>query len=236
MSFNIWPQNELLVDRLVSICSAMILQHININNVCFVFSDAVHYTASTLIQRVQEYMVVNMETLLENHMLDDLHPALIRQLSQATREEQARKSPYARSTQMLDQAMALHADWLALQDIPQPILRTSYRASLSKDSVKLSPPGPSKKSKQSDSPIPSPMIMPLSKPLQTVGAEDIFVMDDDIPSSSLMQADPQPQRQLSAKSSLVWRPLEAGPRYVVRPLLCFRPIYHVQYGHESYHG
>lgn len=211
--------NELLIDRLVLICSAVILRHVNINNVCSVFSEATHYTATALIQRVQKYMVVNMETLLENRMLDDLNSALIKQLSNAAREEQARKSPYARSTQMIDHAMALHADWLALQDIPQPIIHSSYRRALSKESVKLSHPGPSKKSKQHDSPLYSPMIVPLPRPLHTAGAEDIFAMDDDIPSSSLMQADPHPQRQLPVKSALVWRALEAAPRTDMKTIM-----------------
>lgn len=153
-----------------------------------------------------------METLLESHMLDDLSPELIRQLSSAVRAEQARKAPYTRSTKMVERAMESFGDWLALQDIPQPVYR-SHKAAFGRGSVKLSPPTPTKRKKSGPhSPMTSPVLTPFKvQSPSTAGVEqDIFIMDDDVPTSPLAS------RQLSSKPSLVWRALSSTPRYALQ--------------------
>lgn len=202
-------QTELLLDRLVLICSAVILRYININNVCSAFSEATHYTASSLITKLQVYMAVNMETLLESHMLSDLSPDLIRQLSSAVRTEQARKAPYVRSTKMVDRAMESYGDWLALQDIPKPIFRT-HKTAFARDS----PPASVRRKKSGPHlPLASPALAPASiqSPSTPGGEQDIFAMDDEGPPSPSASS----PRQLSSKPSLVWRALGSAPRYAL---------------------
>ncbi|KAF8637011.1 hypothetical protein AX17_003108 [Amanita inopinata Kibby_2008] len=112
---------ELLLDRLVLICSSVILEHCNIYNACFILNDATHYNAKQLIERLQTYMLVNLETLLELHMLDDASHRLIKGLATFARHKQAEKSPISRTTLLVDMAMGKHAQWLASQDVPELI-------------------------------------------------------------------------------------------------------------------
>ncbi|KAF8628076.1 hypothetical protein AX15_004107 [Amanita polypyramis BW_CC] len=114
---------ELLLDRLVLVCSAVILEHVNIQNACYVLNDATHYNAKQLIERLQMYMTANLEPLLEQRMLDDFPHRLVKQLGAFARRKQAEKSPISRTTILVDTAIERHAGWLALQDIPERIVR-----------------------------------------------------------------------------------------------------------------
>ncbi|THH16852.1 hypothetical protein EW146_g3853 [Bondarzewia mesenterica] len=167
--------NELLLDRLLLICSSVLLNHVNIHNVCRILSDAAHLHCPPLIKRLHWYMAVNMETLLESQMLDELTPRLVKDLSISIREGQLEKSPAARSGCLVDGVMKKNEEWLTLQDIPQPIARSAPN----KYSPKLSP----KRSHRRPSvdPFPSPSVRPAiitSRPPQPVSSNDVFEMDD----------------------------------------------------------
>ncbi|TFY58443.1 hypothetical protein EVJ58_g6418 [Rhodofomes roseus] len=84
--------NELHLDRLMFLCSEVILKRVNVLNVCAVLSDASFYHALPLIASLHAYMAANMETILESRMLDDLPLSLIKQLSVFVREQQAHNS------------------------------------------------------------------------------------------------------------------------------------------------
>ena len=168
---------------------------------------ATHFHAEHLMQAIQAYMAANMETLLESRMLDDLHPHIIRQLSDFVRESQAQKFAITRSNQIYDRALAKHADWLALQDIPEPIIRTSGIMH-SKLSPKLSPNELRRKTSRlsaTGSPASSPIIRPLSTaqagPVAKLpSGDEVFLMDD---------ADIHPSTPLLGPSLL---PGDASPR------------------------
>ncbi|KAK7038072.1 hypothetical protein R3P38DRAFT_2904260 [Favolaschia claudopus] len=174
--------SELLLDRLVLLCSAVILQWTDINNVCYVFTDASHFHAQQLVESVQGYMVANMETLLESRMLDGLTPALVKQLSRFVTRKQAEKSPKARSNFMFDRAMALYGDWLALQDLPETIIPSS-RFPARRDAIPQSPNSAKRRRSGTLSLSNSPVIGAQSS--STAGQsqaaataiEDIFEMD-----------------------------------------------------------
>jgi hypothetical protein len=159
------------------ICSAVILKYSNISNSCYVLADATHFRCEPLMESLQGYMAVNMETLLESRMLDEMAPDLIRQLSEFVRRKQAEKSPVSRSNRLVDAAMRNHADWLALQDIPQPIVRANRTRP---HSPKLSPTISNRKLVRRPSgtnllkPSPSLRAQPHQSPLDG----DIFAMDD----------------------------------------------------------
>ncbi|KAA1470069.1 hypothetical protein DENSPDRAFT_797206 [Dentipellis sp. KUC8613] len=171
--------NELLLDRLLLICSSVILRYINLNNACSVLADAEHLLCLPLMERLHRYLAVNMETLLESRMLDDLTPRLIKQLSQLVRAEQTAKAPVSRSNRLVEEAMRKNIAWLELQDIPGPTIRTAP----SKGSPKLTP----KKGRRTSiagSPAASPLVQPrLSTRTSqlTLGGgsgDDVFIMDD----------------------------------------------------------
>ncbi|KAJ7461488.1 hypothetical protein FB451DRAFT_1404722 [Mycena latifolia] len=167
--------SELLLDRLMLLCSAVILRWTDINNACYILTDASHFHAQQLVESVQGYMAANMETLLESRLLDDLTPALITQLSAYVARKQAEKSPKTRSSYLVDRAMALHGDWLALQDIPEPIIPSS-RFPARRDAPPLSPEPSASKRRRSRGSLPnSPVIAPQAS---TSTIDDIFEMDD----------------------------------------------------------
>ncbi|KAJ6618827.1 hypothetical protein B0H10DRAFT_2028138 [Mycena sp. CBHHK59/15] len=169
--------DELLLDRLIMLCSAVILRWTDINNVCYILTDASHFHALQLVESIQGYMTANMETLLESRMLDDLTPALIKQLSTFVSKRQAEKSPKSRSNFLVEKAMAIHGDWLALQDFPEPII-PSARFPARRESAQLSP-DPSKQTfrrRSTTASLPnSPVITAQASSAPT---DDIFEMDD----------------------------------------------------------
>ncbi len=182
-------QTELHLDRLTLIASSIVLRFLNIHNGSFILSEATHYSALALVRSVQEYLAVNMESLLESRMLDHLHPAVIKQFANFVSRMQAAKSPTIRNNVLGRLALDKHADWLALQDFPAPIVR-SAKELRRRDSMKLSPPSPTAKSRPPrpvkatsfGSPILSPQAL----------NDDIFSMDEEegVPLQNLYRSPP----------------------------------------------
>ncbi|KAK0453137.1 hypothetical protein EV421DRAFT_1700890 [Armillaria borealis] len=178
---------ELHLDRLLLISSSIVLNFLNIQNACYILSEATHYSAKDLINAVQGYIAVNMESLLESRILDVLSPALIRQLSCFVRERQTDKSPVTRRNVLGKLAMERHAEWLSLQDFPSPIIRSNKQLTR-RDSPRLSP---SSRVQPPSVRITWSALKPqgLSAP---IGADDIFTMDDVDPVSIANLDQPNP--------------------------------------------
>ena len=125
-----------------------------------------------LMDSLHQYMSVNMETLLEAHLLDDLPPRLVRQLASAVRGYQAAKSPFSRTRLPVNLASAVHAhhEWLVEQDIPGPIVRSQP-----KSQPKVFPKS-SRKPSLPRSPGSKPTL--LRTPLLSNTGEDLFAMDE----------------------------------------------------------
>ncbi|KAG6914357.1 hypothetical protein DXG01_000829 [Tephrocybe rancida] len=163
--------NELLLDRLVLQCSAVILQHVNIHNACFILADATYLHAEQLTERIQSFITVNMELFLETGMLDDIPPYLIKQLAAFARQKQLEKSPTSRSDALVQKVLERHAEWLALRDFPAPLDRPTTR----KESA--TPRTPSKRA--GASPQQSPRVRPQKRGLKHLAStDDIFAMDE----------------------------------------------------------
>ena len=64
-----------------------------------------------LAKSIESYMAANLEMLLEPRILDDLDTTMVRHLAEYTHTEQ-----------LIHHAMDKHKVWLALQDIPGPIV------------------------------------------------------------------------------------------------------------------
>lgn len=204
------------------ICSWVIMKRVWINNVCSVLADATHYHARPLVRLLQEYLAINMEVFLESRMLEDLAAEHIKQLSAYIRTEQARKYPVSRSTRIVDKAMETWGAWLALQDFPQPIVPT-VRASAFRDSPKLSPPGPSKRSARQSSVPSSPMLRPTfsARPVATgIPDDEVFLMDEP---EAAPQAPPTPTRvpggESPAKPPSGWKPITSAPRVDMKAIM-----------------
>ncbi|KAG8221195.1 hypothetical protein J3R82DRAFT_2760 [Butyriboletus roseoflavus] len=163
--------NELLLTRLVLLCSRIVLKYLNVYNACYLLTDAIHFNAVDLADRIQTYMAANIEMLLESRILDDLDPRVVRKLSEHARAEQAAQSPVSRSDKLGRAALEKHKEWLALQDIPVPII-PSQKPWSAKDSSKLTG-----RRLRFYSPTTSPVLHPSLAPPPPMG-DDIFAMDD----------------------------------------------------------
>ncbi|KAH7923696.1 hypothetical protein BV22DRAFT_1036046 [Leucogyrophana mollusca] len=219
--------NELLLDRLVLLCSQVILKYMNISNVCYLLTDASHFHAVDLVESVQEYMAANLEVLLEGKMLDDLAPPLIKQLSEYVRTSQAHKSPVSRSNKLAKEALERHREWLALQDIPQPFVPTSTgKAHTNKESSpRLSPPSRRKRLPSlGNTPMVSPVLRPQPSPRMLSSREpsgdDIFIMDDAdaVPALELTKSEAAVVEN-APKPAAVWKRTSSAPRTDLKSIM-----------------
>jgi hypothetical protein len=184
------------------ICSSIILKHINLNNVCALYSEAVYYHLDELVTRLEAYIIVNMEAFVDHRTLNALPHDLLKRISGAVRAEQSKKAPVTRSSLHVDRAMEKYGDWLRLQDIPQPIVR----AHPAKDRLELP---------QRRSIADSPALVPLQKNV----LEDIFPMDG-VSSSPPVSLESPMIKKSSSKQTVGWK--QIGP--VIRYVLSHRSI------------
>lgn len=92
-------------------------------NACYILENATYYHIVPLIERLQEYIAINMEVFLQSQMFDEIPDILIKQLSRFVNAQQLDKSPFSRSDFFVNQLLTKHAEWLAEQDIPGNIVR-----------------------------------------------------------------------------------------------------------------
>jgi alpha-tubulin suppressor-like RCC1 family protein len=175
--------NELLLDRLTEICSAVILHHLSIHNACFVLADSVHLNAKQLSNRVQQYIAVNLELFLQCGLLDDVPIILTKQLSKFVRGMQISKAPQSRGEKLAFTALQKHSDWLAVEDFPQPLVPSGR---CRKESTKASPKTSRVQVSTSTTDVlpPSPSMRPQRGIRPQPSTDDLFVMEDDIPQSA----------------------------------------------------
>ncbi|KAI0675984.1 hypothetical protein C8Q78DRAFT_963164 [Trametes maxima] len=213
---------ELHLDRLMLICSWVIMKRVWINNVCSVLTDATHYHAKPLVRLLQEYLAINMEVFLESRMLEDLTVEHVKQLSAFVREEQAQKYPVSRSTRIVDKAMENWGTWLELQDFPTPIVPT-VRAGAFRDSPKLSPPGPNKRGHKQGSVPNSPMLRPTfaSRPAAaSIPDDELFMMDEPEAVPPTPSTPPRvPSSDPTAKTTAGWKSITSAPKADMKAIM-----------------
>ncbi len=172
-------QNELLLDKLLLICSSIVIKYVTIDNISAIYMEAASLHCPQLMDSLHQYLSVNMESLLEARLLDDLSPWHIKQLSNAVQGHQASKSPFSRLQLPVNLAASVneHREWLSVQDIHNPIVRSQLKAQ-----PKPSPKPNRKLSQQPASPgtpSKSSVAMPRTPLLANI-SEDLFCMDEAI--------------------------------------------------------
>jgi hypothetical protein len=163
--------NELHITRLMLVCAKLVSRYVTVQNAGFVLNDASYLYSLALVEHLHAYMAVNMETLLEHRLLDGLPADLIKQLSAFVRARQMDKAPVARSTKIVDNAAMWFGDWLALQDISEPIVPSGRI----RESVRASPAVAIQKSRSSEQTSPSRARKPS---LPAALEDDVFAMDE----------------------------------------------------------
>lgn len=218
--------NELLLDRLVLICSQVILGLLNPYNACYLLTDAIHYNAVDLVEGIENYMAVNLEMFLESRIVDDLGALEVRHLAGYTRSKQAQKSPLVRSNRLATEAMEKHQEWLANQDIPEPLVSNLKFSLIQKD-----PPGTSKTRSRPIPcpPSPSPSLNPLlSSKVESrdTAGDDLFIIGDMDVSPTLDLNVTQPDLPTSSVNQYamltprpVWKTNPSTPRVDLKSIM-----------------
>ncbi|RYO92369.1 hypothetical protein DL766_000337 [Monosporascus sp. MC13-8B] len=89
--------NELMLDRLSQICQKIIGRFVSTRNISALLNHISPCSVSEFKDKGLEYICLQMETMLENHLLDDLDGDLLTELDQVVRQNQLARCPFARS-------------------------------------------------------------------------------------------------------------------------------------------
>jgi hypothetical protein len=205
-----------LLDRLILVCSRVVIRHCNAYNAASLACEAAFYQANTLKLSIFDYISFSMETMLESGLLDDMHEDVMHDLCDHIAERQNRKLSVSRNAVLVNAALGRQKEWLALQDIPTPRVRQPWRwktaAQASKSPVLIATDiTPVKtrhrKTVETPSPVTSPELQPT--PSTTMG-DDIFTMDDDVAPSSSGAVTPRVTRPMTPLD-LLSAPRSSGP-------------------------
>ncbi|EED23366.1 BTB domain and ankyrin repeat protein [Talaromyces stipitatus ATCC 10500] len=88
--------NELMIDRLAQVCQKMLGRFVDTRNVCQLLNAVAPCTVTEFKEAALEYMCLNLETLLENRLLDDLEEDLMDELDLICQENQLARYPISR--------------------------------------------------------------------------------------------------------------------------------------------
>ncbi|GAA5933454.1 uncharacterized protein JCM15063_001318 [Sporobolomyces koalae] len=191
--------NELLLDKLKQVCSAVLRSFVTLNNVCSILCDASFYEAHDLVRACMYFLTTSMETVLESYLLEELPSDLLSALTAFVQERQGAKSPVSRSGLLVQEVLAKHADYLADLDVGRPTGGYKrYRPSIapgsqSRPSPSLLSPGPSPQ--LAPTPSKSPRVRPVGSPNASPSlpavreADEPFAFDEDF----LLDQGPSPK-------------------------------------------
>ncbi|KAI0396635.1 hypothetical protein F5Y17DRAFT_418997 [Xylariaceae sp. FL0594] len=89
--------DELMLDRLSQICQKILGRFVSTRNIATLLNLISHCSVSEFKEKGLEYICLQMETMLENHLLDDLDEELLLELDEVVRDNQLARCPFARS-------------------------------------------------------------------------------------------------------------------------------------------
>ncbi|KAI1200167.1 hypothetical protein F5X97DRAFT_294268 [Nemania serpens] len=89
--------NELMLDRLSQICQKIIGRFVSTRNISTLLNLISPCSVSEFKQKGLEYICLQMEAMLENHLLDELDEELLHELDEVVRDNQLARCPFARS-------------------------------------------------------------------------------------------------------------------------------------------
>ncbi|KAG9251307.1 BTB domain and ankyrin repeat-containing protein [Emericellopsis atlantica] len=156
--------NELMLDRLAQTCQSIIGKFVTTRNIANLLNEISPCVVTDFKDTGLEYICLQLESMLENHLLEDLDEDLVHELDEIVRENQLARLPIGRSGRA---ELVLHDKYPELvAEIEEErrirIKELAYRAVLKDDDRKGS------------SSIKSPSLRPKSSM-----ADMIFDMDED---------------------------------------------------------
>ncbi|CAE6427565.1 unnamed protein product [Rhizoctonia solani] len=131
--------NELMLEQLTEACSKVILRHVTLTNCITILANASPFHCPKLKARLQNYITVNMESLMEKQYLNDVAHDIMKELAAFVRGQQAAKQPHVRSGAWIEVIMDRHREWLSQQDFPSVVVRAAAPGRQPKLSPKSSP-------------------------------------------------------------------------------------------------
>ncbi|PVH84212.1 hypothetical protein DL98DRAFT_584783 [Cadophora sp. DSE1049] len=132
--------DELMLDRLSQICQQVIGRFVNTRNVCNLLNAIGPCAVTAFKDNALEYLCLQLESILENHLLNDLDSDLLLELDEVVRANQLNCLPFAKSGRA---ELLLHERHPSLaEDIDEERQRRlkemTFRMNLKDDDHKLS--------------------------------------------------------------------------------------------------
>ncbi|KAI0113023.1 hypothetical protein F4814DRAFT_420344 [Daldinia grandis] len=201
--------NELMLDRLSQICQKVIGRFVNTRNISNLLNAISPCSVTEFKDKGLEYICLQMESMLENHLLDDLDEDLLLELDEVVRDNQLARCPFVRSGRA---DLLLHGRNPDLaQDIGEErqrrVKEMAYKVIQKEDERKLSTSFKSRVGSLDESTSISPMTDRSRRKSKTVRNEPftpelrprdshadlIFAMDEEGSPSSRTPVSPSPQ-------------------------------------------
>ncbi|KFY23309.1 hypothetical protein V493_05929 [Pseudogymnoascus sp. VKM F-4281 (FW-2241)] len=89
--------NELMLDRLSQVCQQTLGRFVNTRNICNLLNDVAPCAVREFKEAGLEYICLQLETMLDNHLLNDLDGDLLAELDEVVRENQLACLPFVKS-------------------------------------------------------------------------------------------------------------------------------------------
>ncbi|KAI9756211.1 MAG: hypothetical protein M4579_003951 [Chaenotheca gracillima] len=89
--------NELMLDRLSQICQKTLGRYVNTRNACQLLNVVSSCSVTEFKDACLEYLCLNLEAMLENHLLEELDDDLLLELDEVVRANQLACLPFAKS-------------------------------------------------------------------------------------------------------------------------------------------
>ncbi|CAM1502031.1 Fc.00g040150.m01.CDS01 [Cosmosporella sp. VM-42] len=89
--------NELMLDRLSQICQSLIGKFVTTRNISNLLNEISPCSVTEFKDAGLEYICLQLESMLENHLIDDLDEDLLLELDEVVRDNQLARLPFARS-------------------------------------------------------------------------------------------------------------------------------------------
>ncbi|KAJ9628354.1 hypothetical protein H2204_009329 [Knufia peltigerae] len=104
--------NELMIDRLAQICQQVLGKFVNVRNVCTLLNTVSECTVDAFKHAALEYICLNLESMLEMRLLDELDEDLLAELDDVVQANQLAFLPFARSERADEELLETHPELL----------------------------------------------------------------------------------------------------------------------------
>ncbi|XDG06103.1 hypothetical protein ABKA04_005718 [Annulohypoxylon sp. FPYF3050] len=220
--------NELMLDRLSQICQKVIGRFVTTRNISHLLNAISPCSVTEFKDKGLEYICLQMESMLENHLLDDLDEDLLVELDEIVRDNQLARCPFARSGRAdlllheRNPQLAQDIDEERQRRVREMIFRATQRDEEKKLSSSLktrigsldesfgTSPMPDRTRRKSKA-VRNEPFTPELRPRDS-HADLIFAMDEEEPRSGTSPVSPSPQPlQSTEQNDLDQLPTLAGP-------------------------